>query len=122
MRWDNPGVRLIDFRTTRAQPVDRYESRAAAFAPIALAQGDGHLGCMYLGPGGGLGRHQAARAQLFCVLSGEGMVSGADGVTRSIGAGQAALWERGEEHESSTDRGMVVMILEAATSIDAVTD
>ena len=50
------------------------------------------------------------------------MVSGADGVTRSIGAGQAALWERGEEHESSTDRGMVVMILEAATSIDAVTD
>lgn len=111
-------MKLIDFHQSAAHAVDRYSSRAAAFARIAVTQGEGHLGCMYLGPGGGLGRHPAPCSQLFCVVSGEGTIAGGDGVPCPIGSGQAALMDPGEEHESWTSGGMVVLILEVASTIE----
>jgi mannose-6-phosphate isomerase-like protein (cupin superfamily) len=113
-------MRLIDFRSTNARPIDGYESREAAIAPVAETDGAGHIGCMYLGPNGVLGRHPAVVAQLFCVLSGEGTVSGGDEIAFLIQAGQAALWEPGEEHEASTRSGMVVMIIEVENTIEPV--
>ena len=113
-------MRLLDFHRTRAHAVDRYSSQEAAFARIAVTEGAGHIGCMYLGPGGGLGRHPAPRAQLFCVVSGEGTVVGGDGVPCAIQSGQAALFDPGEDHESSTSSGMVVLIVEVASSIQSV--
>jgi mannose-6-phosphate isomerase-like protein (cupin superfamily) len=110
-------VKLIDFRLAHGRPVDRHGSRETSFAPIAATAGDGHLGCIYVGPNGGLGRHHALQAQLFCVVSGEGTVSGGDGVLTPIEAGQAALWDAGEEHESSTVTGMTVLVLEVTSSI-----
>jgi mannose-6-phosphate isomerase-like protein (cupin superfamily) len=111
-------MRLIDFRTMHAIPVDRYESREAAFARVARTAGPGNVACMYLGPHGMLGRHPAASAQLFCVVDGEGTVSGGDGVPFPICAGQAALWEPDEQHETSTSSGMVVMIFEVEHAIE----
>jgi mannose-6-phosphate isomerase-like protein (cupin superfamily) len=110
-------VKLIDFRSSGAHTVDQYSSRAAAFARIAVTMGEGHIGCMYLGPGGGLGRHPAPCPQLFCVVSGKGTVAGDDGVLMPVESGQAALFEPGEDHESWTSEGMVVVILEVASTI-----
>jgi mannose-6-phosphate isomerase-like protein (cupin superfamily) len=73
---------------------------------------------MYLGPNGTLGRHPAVVAQLFCVVNGEGTVSGGDEVSFPIRTGQAALWESGEHHEASTNSGMVVMIFEVEAFIE----
>jgi mannose-6-phosphate isomerase-like protein (cupin superfamily) len=112
-------VRLIDFRAPRAQAVDQYGSRAAAFARIATTYGKGHLGCMYVGPGGGLGRHPAPCPQLFCVVDGAGTVTGDDGVPRVIQSGQAALFDAGEDHQSSTTDGMVVLVLEVSSTIQS---
>jgi quercetin dioxygenase-like cupin family protein len=67
---------------------------------------------MLLAAGGVLGRHPAASAQLFCVVSGEGEVSGADGVAVPIQAGQAALWEPGEPHETTTRTGLTAIVVE----------
>jgi len=75
---------------------------------------------MYLGPDGVLGRHRAVVAQLFCVVSGEGTVSGGDDILFPIQAGQAALWEPGEHHEASTRSGMVVMVIEIENAIEPV--
>jgi mannose-6-phosphate isomerase-like protein (cupin superfamily) len=111
-------MRLIDFGTTPAIPIERHASREAAFARVAKTEGRGHVGCMYLGPDGVLGRHPAAAAQLFCVVGGEGTVSGGDGVSFPIRSGQAALWEPGEQHEASTRSGMVVMIFEVEAAIE----
>jgi mannose-6-phosphate isomerase-like protein (cupin superfamily) len=111
-------MRLIDFGTTQAIPVDRYESREAAFARLATTEGPGLVLCMYLGPNGLLGRHPAAVAQLFCVVSGEGIVSGGDEVSCPVRPGQAALWEAGEHHEASTSSGMVAIIFEVETAIE----
>jgi mannose-6-phosphate isomerase-like protein (cupin superfamily) len=110
-------VRLIDFRSHRAHAVVQHASHAAAFTRVAVTQGEGHVGCMYLGAGGGLGRHPAPCAQLFCVVSGAGTVTGGDGVPSPIETGQAALFDTGEDHESSTTDGMVVLILEVASTI-----
>jgi mannose-6-phosphate isomerase-like protein (cupin superfamily) len=112
---------MIDFHHAGAHAVDRYSSRGAAFARIAVTEGAGHLGCMYLGPGGGLGRHPAPRSQLFCVVSGDGTIAGGDGVPRPIESGQAALLDSGEEHESWTSSGMVALILEVTSTIEAAT-
>ncbi len=73
------------------------------------------LGCIYIAAGGNLGRHPASSPQLFLVVAGEGWVSGADGVRMPIRAGEAAFWEPGEGHESGSERGMTVMVLEAET-------
>jgi quercetin dioxygenase-like cupin family protein len=91
--------------------IDHYGSRA--FTHFRLAQADASvLSCVELGPGGVIGRHPAAGAQLFVVVEGAGHVSGADGDERPIGAGQAAFWEAGEEHETRTDEGLVAIVLE----------
>jgi mannose-6-phosphate isomerase-like protein (cupin superfamily) len=112
-------VRLIDFREPRAQAIDRYGSREAAFVRIATTYGNGQLGCVHLGPGGGLGRHPAPCPQLFCVVGGAGTVTGGDGVPRVIESGQAALFDAGEDHESTTIGGMVVLVLEVSSTIES---
>ena len=112
-------MRLIDFREPLAQDVDRYGSSEAAFARIAVTHGEGHLGCMYLGPGGGLGRHPAPCPQLFCIVRGEGTVTGGDGVPTVIECGQAVLFDSGEDHESWTIGGMVVLVLEVSSTIQS---
>jgi quercetin dioxygenase-like cupin family protein len=59
-----------------------------------------------------LGRHPAPIPQLICVVDGQGQVSGADVRAHPIRAGQAALWEAGEIHKSSTVAGMTSIVIE----------
>ena len=68
--------------------------------------------------GGVVARHPAVGSQLFVVVSGSGWVSGADGEREAIRAGEAVLWDQGEEHESGSDEGMKALVLEAE-SLDA---
>ena len=75
----------------------------------------GHVVVIEIGPGGVVAKHPAASAQLFVVVSGDGWVSGADGEREAIVAGQAVLWEPGEEHESGSDEGMTALVVEAET-------
>jgi quercetin dioxygenase-like cupin family protein len=64
-------------------------------------------------PGGVVGRHPSVVAQLFVVVRGSGWVSGADGNRKAITAGEAVLWDEGEEHESGSEEGMTVLVLES---------
>jgi quercetin dioxygenase-like cupin family protein len=72
-----------------------------------------HVVVIEIGVGGVVARHPAVGAQLFVVVSGSGWVSGADGEREPIRAGEAVLWEPGEEHESGSDDGMTVLAVEA---------
>jgi hypothetical protein len=38
--------------------------------------------------------------------------SGADGVRRPLAAGEAAVWEPGEEHASGTDTGLTAVVVQ----------
>jgi len=66
-----------------------------------------------LATGGRIARHPATVPQILAVLEGTGRVSGADGTFEPIAAGQAVTWAQGEEHETESDDGMTVLILEA---------
>jgi quercetin dioxygenase-like cupin family protein len=74
---------------------------------------DAHVVVIEVGPGGVVARHPAVGAQLFAVVRGSGWVSGDDGERESIDAGEAVLWEPGEEHESGSEGGMTILIVEA---------
>ena len=44
---------------------------------------------------------------------GSGWVSGANGEREAIQAGEAVLWDPGEEHESGSEEGMTALVVEA---------
>lgn len=82
---------------------------------MAVLEGPGQVGCIHIEPGGVLGRHTAPIPQMSYVVDGQGHVSGADGTLYPIEAGQAAFWEAEESHESSTETGMTVIVIELAS-------
>jgi quercetin dioxygenase-like cupin family protein len=78
---------------------------------------EAHAVVIEIEPGGVVGRHPGVVAQLFVIVRGSGWVSGGDGEREAIAAGEAVLWEQGEEHESGSDSGMTALVVEAE-SID----
>jgi quercetin dioxygenase-like cupin family protein len=84
----------------------------SANAAVRRLGANAHAVVIDLGPGGIVGRHPAGVAQLFAVIQGSGWVSG-DGEREQIRAGEAVVWEPGEEHESGSDEGMTVLVVEA---------
>ena len=66
---------------------------------------------------GVVGRHSGRWWQLFCVADGEGWVSGEDGERHAIAAGQAVLWAPGEIHESGSDHGMTVVMVQSSVRL-----
>ena len=103
-------MRIVRFDASR--PITQHGSTGAAVAGIARARGAAHVVCIRLSPGGVLGEHPAAAAQLFLVVAGSGWVrSGED--RRDVDAGSGAYWEPNEAHESGTDVGLTAIVVEA---------
>jgi quercetin dioxygenase-like cupin family protein len=101
-------VRRVELRGER-----EVTAPGSVNARIRRLAGDAHVVVIGVGPGGVVARHPAVGAQLFAVVSGSGWVSGGDGEREPISAGEAVLWEPGEEHESGSDHGMIVLVVEA---------
>lgn len=95
---------------TGEREIDRFESVAAHVRRLAP---EAHVVVIEIGAGGTVGRHPAAAQQLFAVQRGSGWVAGGDGVRQEIRAGEAVLWEAGEEHESGSDLGLTALVVEA---------
>lgn len=81
---------------------------------------NGRVQILHLGPGGTVGRHRAGTRQLFAVVSGSGWVSGDDGQHRPIRSGQAAVWEPDEEHDASSDEGLMAVSVEGNFEVKAM--
>jgi hypothetical protein len=71
------------------------------------------VGCMHLGENGLIGRHKATCPQLLLVVDGEGEVSGEDHKKHSIKKGEAAYWDTGEDHETTTASGLTAIVIES---------
>jgi hypothetical protein len=54
-------------------------------------------------------------AQVLAVVAGSGTVSGSDGVAHPVEPGVAAVWERGEEHDTRTETGLTAVVVEGAS-------
>ena len=103
-------MKILTIDPTKAHAVEAYGSQG--FALTHIAAGQARLSHAVLAPGGRIGRHPASQQQLLLVIDGQGEVSGTDGVFQTITAGQAALWQPGEEHETRTETGLTVMLFE----------
>jgi quercetin dioxygenase-like cupin family protein len=105
---DRAALRRVEL--TGEREIDRFESVAARVRRLAPQS---HVAVIELGPGGTVGRHPAAARQLFVVVRGTGWVAGGDGAREPIAAGEAVLWDGGEEHDSGSDEGFTALVVEA---------
>ena len=107
-------MRLVRFGPEQGREIDRFGSVGLVHNRLAASSADAALSVVRLAAGGRIGSHPAASTQILAVVSRSGVVSGADGEERRIGAGTAAVWEEGEEHETRSADGLVAVVLEGA--------
>jgi quercetin dioxygenase-like cupin family protein len=92
---------------------DLLEGVTVAPLTASIAAGSAFQAAVFrLAAGGRIARHPARCPQILAVVEGTGVVSGADGATTSISAGDAVYWDEGEEHETRTDAGLTALIIE----------
>jgi len=101
-------VKRVDLRGER-----EVTAPGSASARVRRLAGQAHVVVIEVGVDGVVARRPAVGAQLFAVVRGSGWVSGGDGERQSIEAGEAVLWEPGEEHESGSLNGMTALVVEA---------
>jgi quercetin dioxygenase-like cupin family protein len=105
-------VRIVEFRREAAQPITLFDSSGAFSVALADGNGEAHVYCVHIEPGGCIGAHDAGFGQLFLVVQGSGWAAGADGARVALRAGQGALFERGERHSKGSDEGMTVIMVQ----------
>lgn len=111
-------MRILDLADLPHRPIEAHGSRSFSVGAFGICA-DAHLVAVALAPGGTIGRHPAVGRQLLVVLSGDAEVAGAEGTVRRLSAGQAAVWEAGELHETRSPGGMTAMIVEGDLHIGA---
>ncbi|MCY4728636.1 cupin domain-containing protein [Nocardioides sp. STR2] len=111
-------MRILDLTGLPHRPIEAHGSRGFSVGAFGLGA-DTHLVSVALAPGGVIGRHPAVGRQLLVVLAGEAEVAGAEGVVHRLGAGQAAVWEPGETHETRSPTGLSALIVEGDLDIGA---
>ena len=96
--------------------VTEHGSTGLHLTEAARLSADGHfrVHVAQVSPGGVLGRHPGRWWQLFYVAAGNGWVAGEDGERHPIGQGQAVLWLPDEVHESGSDDGMTVVMVQSS--------
>jgi quercetin dioxygenase-like cupin family protein len=110
-------VQIVTFRRGSTRAVPEFGSIGVTLAPLTepLVRGAPlQAACFRVEAGGIIGRHPATVEQLLVVIDGSGWVSGADGERRPITAGEAAFWEAGEEHETTSDEGLTAIVIESS--------
>ena len=106
-------MRRFRFDAQTGRAITEYGSDNVIMSPIARPQGHTNIGYFYVAPGGVVGYHQSSSDQLFLVVTGEGWIRGESSERQPIRVGQAAFWDEGEWHESGSETGMTVIIVES---------
>lgn len=101
-----------------AEDLTQYSARNVSISTL-IDGGSFRVTLATFGPGGRIGSHPTGVDQLFHVVSGGGWASGDGGERIDVTAGEYVLWQAGEDHESGSDDGMTVVIVQAA-ELDAL--
>jgi quercetin dioxygenase-like cupin family protein len=105
-------MKLFRFDSEVGRGIFQYNSTGFIISKVVHLFDESVVNCAYLKANGVIGYHQATISQLFLVVQGEGWVRSESVDKTSIQAGQAVYWEKGEWHESGTEMGMTVIIIE----------
>ena len=106
-------MKVIELERAESRGIDHYGSERASASLLTVPEGDAHVVRIRLEAGGVLGRHAARADQLFIVVEGEGVATGADGDVAAVRAGTAVFWTAGEEHETRSDSGLTAIVVES---------
>lgn len=98
------------FKTTKRQ-MNVFDSDFQ-LSHICQTSTAANISLMTLGENGVIGSHQTVTNQLLIVLSGSGNVVGEEG-KKNVGPGEVVFWDKGEWHETSSEQGMQVMVVES---------
>ncbi|MBE9917101.1 cupin [Paenibacillus donghaensis] len=105
-------MRIYHFAKETSIEITNFNSKKTFFSRIIQHNKPIHIGCFHIGPEGVVGSHPATAHQLFLVLNGQGWVIGKEGIKYYIKSGMAAFWEPEEIHESGSEQGMTVIVIE----------
>lgn len=72
-----------------------------------------NIACMYLEENGVIGYHQAVVPQLLLIIEGEGYVRNEQVQYYHVQPGDVVFWEKGEWHETKTDKGLTGIVIES---------
>lgn len=105
-------MKIFDFSEKVGNHISVFHSNFT-MSKIVKHQEDIHIGCMHLQPKGIIGYHEAVVSQLLLIVQGEGLVCGADKKKKKVQPGQAVLWNKGEFHKTSTETGLMAIVIES---------
>ncbi|MCU5377369.1 cupin [Bacillus cereus] len=105
-------MKIFDFSEKVGKKISAFQSNFI-MSKILNHQGNVHIGAMHLRENGIIGYHEAVVSQLLLIVDGEGYVCGADKEKVKVKAGQAVFWEKSEFHETSTEKGLMAIVIES---------
>ena len=92
--------------------ITSYSSNNSYYTSILKNLNPSSIGYIQIESNGNIGRHEAPSDQLFLVISGQGWVTGDEDIRHEIKQGEAAFWKSGELHESGSETGITVIVIE----------
>jgi quercetin dioxygenase-like cupin family protein len=99
-----------------SRELDAFGSSGVTLTPHARVEQPGAgfaVDVVTYGAGSTIGRHPTALWQLLVVVRGAGWAAAADDQQVPLDAGDAVLWEPGEEHTSGSAEGMVAVVVQS---------
>jgi quercetin dioxygenase-like cupin family protein len=105
-------MQRYSFDRSTSQHIDQYNCINAFVTHLTRGEERFFVVVITVEANGLIGRHLTVDDQLFFVISGQGMVSGEDGIFFPIQAGQMAHWQSGESHETRSEYGLTAMVIE----------
>ncbi|MED0962149.1 cupin [Bacillus paramycoides] len=105
-------MKIFDFSEKVGKHISAFQSNFI-MSKILNYQGNIHIGAMHLQENGIIGYHEAVVSQLLLIVQGEGFVCSADKEKVKVEAGQAVYWEKDELHETSTEKGLMAIVIES---------
>lgn len=105
-------MKILRIEELPAQEIGAFGSIGASYTGMFSGSGELKVSRIAIEPGGKLGSHPAPVPQTLVLIQGEGTVQGADGRQEHIRAGEAAIWESGEVHETRSAGGLRAIVIE----------
>ncbi|MFC7371895.1 cupin domain-containing protein [Fictibacillus iocasae] len=104
-------MNIYRFDSASGKRISKFDSNFI-MSRIAKTGVNAHIGCMHLDAGGIVGYHEAVIPQLLVVVGGEGVVR-TENEEKTVKAGDAVFWQKGEGHETRTDSGLTAIVIES---------
>jgi quercetin dioxygenase-like cupin family protein len=110
-------VRVIKGRAAIATAITEWGSRGVGVGVVSeyADQPFARVQMVRFEPGGTIGAHPTGPWQVFAVVEGSGWVRAGD-IRADVVAGDVVVWEPGEQHDSGSDAGMLVCIVQTTTA------